>query len=145
MRALLAAIAFALLAAAPSLPADAQSRPEFQLIVHSSNPAQSIDRKFVADAFLKKVTRWSDDQVIQPVDMIPSSPVRRAFSEAVLERSVGAVKSYWQQLIFSGRSLPAPELDGDDAVVAYVASHPGAIGYVSGGAILRGVKLLAVR
>jgi hypothetical protein len=71
--------------------------------------------------------------------------VRKRFSEAVLKRSVGAVRSYWQQRIFSGRDVPPPEVDSDEAVMAYVARYPGAIGYVSGTTKLVGVKELALR
>lgn len=143
---------FALLAAIPlwalascRVAAARASEPEFRLIVHPSNPAAALERSFVTDAFLKKVTRWGDGESIRPVDLRPDSPVRRRFSEAVLKRSVGAVRSYWQQRIFSGRDVPPPELDSDDAVVAYVARTPGGMGYVSGAAKLTGVKELGLR
>jgi hypothetical protein len=58
---------------------------------------------------------------------------------------VQAVKSYWQQVIFSGRGVPPPELESDEAVIRYVLRFPGAVGYVSGTADVRGVKVLAVR
>jgi ABC-type phosphate transport system substrate-binding protein len=122
-----------------------QPRPGFQVIVDPDNPVQEIDRKLLADIFLKKITRWGNDRLIRPVDAEAASPVRERFSEDVLERSVAAVKSYWQQLIFSGRGLPPPELDGDDEVVSYVLNHAGAVGYVSAGAKLGGAKVLVLR
>jgi ABC-type phosphate transport system substrate-binding protein len=118
--------------------------PAFLVVVHPSNEASSIDRKFLEDAFLKKVTRWPSDQVIRPVDLAPGSPVRRAFSAEVLNRSVEAIKVYWQQRIFSGRDVPPPELDSDDEVIAYVLKHEGAVGYVSAAASLDGARVLGV-
>jgi ABC-type phosphate transport system substrate-binding protein len=118
---------------------------EFRLIVHPSNAASSLERAFVADLFLKKVTRWPGGEVAKPADLRPSSAARKRFSETVLKRSVGAVRSYWQQRIFSGRDVPPPELESDDAIVAYVARQPGAIGYVSGNAKLAGVRELGLR
>jgi hypothetical protein len=91
------------------------------------------------------VTRWSDDTVVQPVDRGPGAAVRQRFSESVLKRSITAVKSHWQQLIFSGRGIPPPELDDDDSIIAYVMTHQGAVGYVSASAQLHGVKQLDVR
>src|SRR5437773_1278170 len=110
------------------------STTAYRLITHPANPATSVGRKFLGDAFLKKVTRWPDDQAIRPVDLDPDSPVRKRFSEEVLGRSVAAVKSYWQQIIFSGRDIPPPELDSDEDIIQYVLKHPGAVGYVSAGA-----------
>jgi hypothetical protein len=77
--------------------------PPFRVIVHPDNPQTSAGRDFVADAFLRKTTDWPDGHGIRPVDLPASSPTRSRFSEAVLKRSVAAVKHYWQQIIFSGR------------------------------------------
>jgi ABC-type phosphate transport system substrate-binding protein len=125
--------------------AEAPRAPEYVVIVNAANPASSADRKFLSDAFLKKTTRWRDGQLIRPVDQNADSAVRRRFSEEVLERSVTAVRSYWQQVIFSGRDVPPPELSGDGTVLEYVKNHAGAVGYVSGGASTAGAKVVSVR
>jgi ABC-type phosphate transport system substrate-binding protein len=136
----------ALLCVATDLPAigsaHAAPAPAFHVIVNPANPATSVDRAFVAQAFLKKVRRWPDGQTILPVDLTRDSAVRRQWSLDLLGRSVEAVKNYWQQLIFAGRDLPPPELPSDTDVVTYVLQNPGAIGFVSGGAPLRGAKVL---
>jgi ABC-type phosphate transport system substrate-binding protein len=116
--------------------------PAFHLVVHPSNRATVLDRRFVADVFLKKRTRWSDDEQVSPVDQSPRASPRARFSQAVLGRPVASVRRYWTQLVFSGRGVPPLELDGDRAVISYVASHPGAIGYVSNAAELAGVKVV---
>jgi hypothetical protein len=82
--------------------------------------------------------------VIRPVDLRPQAAARLRFTERVLKRSIGAVRSYWQQRIFSGRDVPPPEVDSDEAVVAFVSKSAGAIGYVSGTAKLQGVRELAI-
>ena len=123
----------------------AHAEPGYRIVAHPDTNLTSVDKGFVAEAFLKKSTRWSDGRAIRPVDQDPDASTRRNFSEDVLGRSVGAVKSYWQQSIFSGRDVPPPELRGDEAVIAWVSQHPGAIGYVSAGANVRGVKVLTVR
>jgi len=118
--------------------------PDFKVIVHAGRPETRLPRAFLADAFLKNVTRWSDDETIRPVDQRTSVAVRRRFSEVVLKRSVAAVKTYWQQRIFSGRGVPPPELDSDEAVVRWVEEHPGAVGYISGAASAGHAKVVAV-
>jgi ABC-type phosphate transport system substrate-binding protein len=118
--------------------------PEFRVIAHPNRPETKVEREFVADAFLKNVTRWGDNEAIRPVDQRADSAVRRRFSDSVLRRSVPAVKTYWQQRIFSGRGVPPPELDSDEAVVHYVESNPGALGYISGTAPTGKTKVLVV-
>lgn len=119
----------------------------FAVIVHGKSRVRTLDKKTVTDIFLKKRTQWSDDSVVMPVDLQKSSAVRRVFSETVLNRSVESVRTYWNRQVFSGRGVPPPELESDDAVIAYVAKHPGAIGYVSGATSLKdtNVKLVEVR
>jgi ABC-type phosphate transport system substrate-binding protein len=118
---------------------------DFLVIVNAGNPESRATRGFLADAFLKATTRWDDGELIRPVDLRPNSPVRAAFADKVLRRSVAAVRSYWQQRIFSGRDVPPPELDTDDAVVSYVAEHRGGIGYVTKSAKLGGTKAISIQ
>jgi len=134
----------ALSLAAAGAPAQTAT-PQFVVIVHPSNSLAHADRKLLSDAFLKKVTRWGNGEVIRPVDQGPDTGVRRKFSEDVLNRSVAAVRSYWQQIIFSGRNVPPPELPGDAEVVRFVLGHSGAVGYVAGTANTEGTKVLPVR
>jgi ABC-type phosphate transport system substrate-binding protein len=134
-----------LFAAALLAPSRAASPPAYHVIAHPNNSTTAVEKRFIADAFLKRVTRWGHDEQIRPVDQGPDSPARRRFSEEVLDRSVEAVKSYWQQQIFAGRDVPPPELDSDGEVLKYVLKHEGAIGYVSGGANVKGVRILTVK
>ena len=117
----------------------------FRVIVNPDNATTSVDRKFLAEAFLKKVTRWPNDELIRPVDQESSAQARHAFSDGVLKRSVSAVKSYWQQMVFSGGGVPPPELDSEGDVVKFVLKNRGAVGYVSVGVNLQGAKILTVR
>lgn len=119
--------------------------PAIRIIVHPEVEEKSLERDFVASSFLKKVTRWENGKRIQPVDLQSRSKVRADFSEQVLNRSVAAVRNYWQQRIFSGHDVPPPEVESENAVVKYVASHPGAIGYVSDTADLGGVRVVGLR
>jgi ABC-type phosphate transport system substrate-binding protein len=119
--------------------------PAYRVIVNPSNAVTTMTRDQIAEVFLKKITRWPGGETIRPVDLHGSSSVREKFADHVLRRSLAAVRSYWQQLIFSGRNIPPPELDSDAAVIAYVLKYPGAIGYVSGEADVDRVKVIIVK
>ena len=125
--------------------AQQRSAVPYRVIVHPNNPNSAVDRKFVADAFLKKATRWNEGEIVRPVDLDPDNPARRRFSEDILKRSVGAVKSYWQQLVFSGREIPPPEFNTDEEVIRFVLKYAGGIGYVSGNASLDRVKVVTIK
>lgn len=141
-------VALLLVAPTPGLPTAVRAAapvPAFRVIVNPANPTTNVDRKFVADIFLKKATRWGQLDIVRPVDLRPDSPTRRAFDEEVLKRSVSAVRNYWQQMVFTGRDVPPPELNSEEEVVAYILRYPGAIGYVSGAIALQGAKVLTIK
>ena len=124
----------------------AQDERGFRVIVHPDNPVASMTKVEVSRLFLKRTVRWDQPGIgaVDPVDLEAKSDIRAAFSGQVHGRSVANVKNYWQKQIFSGRSVPPPELAGESDVLEFVRSRPGAIGYVSAGANLRGVKVLQV-
>lgn len=140
-------VALALSALVASVSAEelkAPPPPAYRVIVHPQNPVSRVDKRFLQDAFLKKARHWPHDKVIHPVDLISTSKVRRGFSEGVLNRSIAAVKAYWQQRIFAGRDVPPPEFDSDEKVVSYVLKYEGSVGYVSGMVDLLGAKVVSV-
>lgn len=139
MRPALRLLALLLLCAAAPALAD-----EFKVVVHPDNPASELGRGQVSQLLLKKVLRWPDGTPAMPVEPA-SERLRRRVAEAVHQRSLNAIRSYWNQQIFSGRDVPPLEKAGDAEVVAYVRANPGAIGYVSPTADVTGVKVVAVR
>ena len=125
-----ALIALAVVAGAFTAPLHAQEK-EFVVIVNAFNPFVTIRADSLSRLFLKKSTTWSNGQEAQPVDQSEASALRRRFTTRVLNRDTESVKSYWQQMVFSGRAVPPPALDNDAAVVEFVRQHPYSVGYVS--------------
>ena len=118
---------------------------DYQVIVHSTNPTDTITREQLGKMFLKKIQKWENGTSVLPVDQMPASPARAAFTRVVHGKAVSAIASYWQQQVFAGRDVPPAEKAGDAAVLAFVKANPGAIGYVSGAVAVDGVKLLTIR
>lgn len=116
----------------------------YQIVVNPENPTSRLERDRVSKMFLKKIARWDHDVTVLPVDLIPRSPVREKFSKEIHGKSVGTIKNYWQQQIFSGRNAPPPEKTSDSDVIEYVRVNAGAIGYVSGEADVEGVKAVEI-
>lgn len=133
-------IAVASFVAAPT--AQAQ---DFKVIVNSANATASLSSSEASKIFLKESAKFPGGSAATPVDQGKSSPVRAAFTKSVIGRSVGAVETYWQQQIFSGKEVPPAAKSSDDDVIAFVKSNPGGIGYVSAGASTAGVKVVDVK
>ena len=117
---------------------------DYKVVVHRSNAITSLTKTQVADYFFKRTTVWPDKAPIVAVDQPANSPTRETFSREILRRPVAAVKNHWHQQVFSGRELPPVEKAGDRAVIQFIKSTPGAIGYVSASADTGDVKVIAV-
>jgi hypothetical protein len=57
---------------------------------------------------------------------------------------VPSVKSFWQEVVFSGRGEPPPERTSDAAVIAFVRANPNAVGYISDATPAESVKVISV-
>jgi ABC-type phosphate transport system substrate-binding protein len=128
------------------------------LLVLAMPAARAIDRPFAVIAapgvsehrlspesvslmFRRKQTYWENGTRIQPVNLPPAHPLRREFSQTILGRLPEDLEDYWREMYFHG-VLPPHVLASEEAVVLFVSSTPGAIGYVSGCVPERGVNVV---
>ncbi len=116
-------------------PVDAASGTAYRVIVHNQVKGGRISRGALSSIFLKQAPKWNDGSAILPVDQSVRSAVRRTFSGDVLLQGIPEVQIYWQRRMSQGVT-PPPVKATDEEVVAFVASTPGAIGYVSPAATL---------
>ena len=97
----------------------------------------------VAGIFARKRQLWRDRSPIVPVNLPASHPLRRNFSRWVFDKTPEEMQDYWNDQYFHG-VVPPPVLASEEAVLRFVASTPGAIGYVSTCVADRRVEVLAV-
>ena len=134
--------ALLLLIAVATTPLAAQQG--YVVIVNEANRVATVSAAELSRMFMKKMNRWESGLDVVPVDLPESAAAREAFSAQVHGKAVSAVHAFWQQQIFSGRAVPPAEKASDEQVIAFVRSTPGAVGYVSAGASLSGVKRVQV-
>ena len=126
------ALRITVLAVAMMAQPGAQSRqaPTFVVVVNRANPVTTMSILELRRIFMKQTRMWSHADSIVPVDWDATSPHREAFSRQVLGRSVREMGDYWvQQGITQGLTPPSTQRSAR-AMLRFVASVPGAIGYV---------------
>jgi ABC-type phosphate transport system substrate-binding protein len=123
-----------------------EGAPAFKIVVNAANPATSETKAALSKLFLKKVREWgASKEKVTPFDLDEKSETRRAFSDVVHGKSISAIKSYWQRMIFSGRDVPPDELAGEDEMLRKVAADKSAVGYVSARTpLVEGVRELRI-
>jgi ABC-type phosphate transport system substrate-binding protein len=108
----------------------ASAEVRFRVIVNPQVKGGQIPRAALSSIFLRPAARWGDGSAVRPVDQSLRSPLRVAFSNDVHQQGLMEIQVYWQREIAKGH-VPPPVKSSDEEVVAYVASTPGAVGYVS--------------
>lgn len=111
------------------------------VIASPHTPVDSVSTEELAAIYLTKKTAWPNGLPVVPVNREAASPVREHFSEAVFERSPRELAEYWNRLRFQGK-LPPLVQTSDQAILGFVRSVPGAIGYIDAGLAATGVKIL---
>lgn len=114
------------------------------VIINPNNPVSQLSIEEISRIFLGKQSNFPGGLKAEPVDQSEDREVYSQFVQYVHEKNLSAIKSYWARRIFGGESAPPRRLAGDAEVIAYVASHPGGIGYVSDAASLDNVKSIEV-
>lgn len=134
----------AVLFCAPDLQTMQDQDAGFVVIVNKANPVKTLSLVELRRIFMKQTRMWPHAESIVPVDWDATSPHREAFSRRVLARSVREMGDYWvQQSVTQGLSPPSTQRS-TRALLRFVASVPGAIGYVPPGEVDETVLVVKV-
>ena len=111
------------------------------IIASPKVPISSISIEQLADIYSLKKDFWNPDLQVIPVNREAASAEREKFTGAVFNLSPQELGEYWNRLSFQGK-LPPPVQTSDQAVLGFVRSIPGAIGYINASQAPAGVKIL---
>jgi len=114
------------------------------IITHPDYKGSSISQSDLKNIFLGKKKTLPEGDKVTPVDQPEGSAVREEFYSKVVKKKPRKLKSYWAKKIFSGKGTPPKVIGDDSAVLDWVTSHPGTLGYVKKSAVgeSKNVKVL---
>ncbi len=113
------------------------------VIVNAGNGIASISKDDVQAIYEGKKANWEDGAKIQVVT-VPSAPVHEEFLKDNVGKTPSQFATAWKKLVFTGKAKAPTECKSEADVIAFVAANKEAIGYVSEGAALTGVKKVPV-
>ena len=111
------------------------------VIANPQVPVNNITVEELTLVYLIQKNSWPNGIVIVPVNREASSATRVFFSEQLFNRSPSDMSDYWNRLRFTGKFPPLVQTS-DQAVLGFVRSVPGAIGYIDADQAATGVKIL---
>ena len=114
------------------------------VITHLSTAQESINTDELSRIYLGKSKSFPSGDSATPVNQADNSKIRQRFESEVLGMGKRKLKKYWSKLMFTGKGKPPKAMDGDAELLNYIASTPGALGYISGGSLSDKVKVLMI-
>jgi len=123
------------------------SQRAYAEVVVIANPgvkASSVSKGELSDVFTGSSSSLKDGSHVTPV-LLKAGAVQEAFLSEFIGKSDGAFRAGWRSLVFSGQGAMPKTIDSEAALVDYVASTPGAIGYIGKATAHDKVKTIAVK
>lgn len=104
---------------------------DFAIIVNRNSPVSSLTEDDVRQIFLGRMRLFPSTQHnVEPVDIDASIPLFHAFYRTTAHLTPQALERLRSMYLFSGKGT-LPKMVGDEAaVIAFVATHIDAIGYI---------------
>ncbi len=113
------------------------------VIVHAGNATAQLDEGKMKDLFLGKSTSWEAGGSVK-IALAKDGAATEALM-GKLGKNLSQFTTGWKKLVFTGKGSMPETVDSDDAVVAFVAATPGAIGFVDEAKVKDGVKAIPVK
>ncbi len=115
---------------------------EIVVVGNKSIATDSLTAKQVSKLWLAKSKLIPGGGKPAVVDHAKGSPAYEDFYKNVVKKNSSQLKAYWAKIIFSGKGTPPKAMANDAAVIEWVASTPGGLGYVDSTSVNETIKVL---
>lgn len=100
------------------------------IVVYSNSNIDSISNKELKDIFLSLNPHFPNGKKASPYDL-DNRRAYRAFYKAVAGKSRLQMKTYWSEMMFSGKGLPPSTIRRENEVENLVEEDPRMISYLT--------------
>jgi ABC-type phosphate transport system substrate-binding protein len=114
---------------------------ELAVIVNPESSVSSLSVDEVSALFMGKSNAFPNGKLATPANQ-PEGPLRSIFDEKVIRKEPAAIKAYWAKVQFTGKATAPKEVPNDADMKKFVASNPGAVGYIDKSAVDSSVKVV---
>ena len=114
------------------------------IIVNRGVKLTEISKDALRNIFLGVSEFYRDGGRAMPATL-KGGPVHESFLKTYIGKSDAQLRAAWRAQVFAGHGTMPQAFDSEAALIEYVASVPGAIGYVSAPVKNENIKLVTVQ
>lgn len=120
----------------------ATCRAELVVIGHPSIEAGTLNKSRILNLWLGRINKLPNGEEPRIVDQAIGAPARNSFYSKVCKKTAKQLKAYWAKKSFTRTGSPPAIVAGDAAVLEWVKSNPGGLGYVERSSVNGSVKII---
>lgn len=124
--------------------ASAARAQDVSFIVNPQGADASLSADDLKAVLLGNKTKWEGGGLVKLAVLTAGAAHDKVMKDHV-QRSADQFDKYWKKLVFSGKGVMPAQAADEAAMIDYVSKTPGALGYVSAGAVTDKVKVLALK
>lgn len=133
---------FAFVCLAFASPGELFAQEPTAIVVNSRNPLADISLDGLRRLYLGQSATLPNRE---PVVLLETAPLRERFYSRTLGMNADRFRRHWIGIVFAGEAnTPPRDVGGAEEVLRYVASHAGAIAFVSLRSVDKSVKVIAI-
>lgn len=114
---------------------------EVAVIVNSAN-SDNINEMLIKKIYLGKSKAFPSGAKVKVYTLPSSQADTEYFRQKALKKSNSQFKSYWSKLAFTGKGIPATEVDSAADIIDAIKKDPKAIGFVNVNDVSSDVKVV---
>ncbi len=118
-------------------------RGEELVIVNPASTATSVSHHQLAALYFGRKRSLANGEHVE-ILTLDGGPTHQAFMSNELSTTPDEFATAWKRLVFSGQGKSPESFASEADMVAYVAAHPGTIGYCDAATPHDGVKVLKI-
>ena len=122
----------------------AGAAPAQVIVVNSGVKIEAISKSDLRDIFLGTASSFKDGSRAVPVTL-RTGPAQETFLKNLVGKNQAGFLAAWRAVVFAGQGVMPKSFDTESALLDYVASVPGAIGYIEAPTGHDKVRSLTVR
>ena len=112
------------------------------VIAHQDHAAEKLDAAGIKAVFLGKKVAWDGGGRIT-LAVLKGGPVADEFCQTHLGMNASQFQNHWRRLALTGGGIAPKTFDSEDELKKFVASTPGAVGFVGEAVADDSVAILA--
>jgi ABC-type phosphate transport system substrate-binding protein len=116
----------------------------FVVIANKDVPLDSLSKAELRAIFLGEKVKWDNRKYIK-IAFLDEGDVNKEFLQGVVGKTPSQYDNHWQKMVFSGKGAMPQSFAEMSKVVDYVATHPGAVGFVAAGQAGGSVKTISIK